>query len=42
MNALCDLLRDILTVLRDVQARASRTETRLVRLAEALHVEVKE
>lgn len=40
MSAIYDILCEILTRLKDIQSRAARTETRLMRLAEVMHIDV--
>ncbi len=40
MNILYDLLAEILSRLKDIQSRAARTETRLMRLATELKIDV--
>lgn len=40
MNLIYDLLCEILARLKDIQSRAARTETRLMRLADELEVDV--
>lgn len=41
MNAVYDLLVEILARLKDIQSRTARTETRLMRLADLLHIDIK-
>lgn len=41
MSAIYDLLCEILTRLLDIQARAARTETRLMKLADELHINLR-
>lgn len=40
MSAIYDILVEILTRLKDIQSRAARTETRLMRLANAMKIDV--
>ena len=40
MNIIYDLLCEILARLKDIQSRAARTETRLMRLANELEINV--
>jgi hypothetical protein len=41
MNTIYDILCEILTRLRDIQSRAARTETRLMKLADELQVNLR-
>jgi hypothetical protein len=41
MNILYDILCEILTRLKDIQSRAARTETRLMKLADELQVNLR-
>ncbi len=41
MNVIYDLLCEILTRLKDIQSRAARTETRLMKLADELQISLR-
>lgn len=41
MNVIYEILCEILTRLRDIQSRAARTETRLMKLADELQVNLR-
>jgi hypothetical protein len=41
VNIIYDLLCEILTRLKDIQSRAARTETRLMKLADELQVDLR-
>jgi hypothetical protein len=41
MNIIYDVLCEILTRLKDIQSRAARTETRLMKLADELQVSLR-
>jgi hypothetical protein len=41
MDTIMELLRDILARLTDTQSRAARIETRLMKLADAMNINVK-
>lgn len=41
MNIIYEILCEILTRLRDIQSRAARTETRLMKLADELQVNLR-